>query len=61
MRDIMVIETLEDMDVDKDGSLSLDEYIGDMYKGMPGDNEPDWVTQEREMFAMERARIVMGS
>ena len=54
MRDIMVIETLEDMDVDKDGSLSLDEYIGDMYKGMPGDNEPDWVTQEREMFAMER-------
>ena len=31
MRDIVVIETLEDMDVDKDGSLSLDEYIGDMY------------------------------
>jgi len=54
MRDIMVIETLEDMDTDKDGSLSLEEYIGDMYKGLPGDNEPDWVTQEKTLFSVDR-------
>jgi len=54
MRDIMVIETLEDMDTDKDGSLSLDEYIGDMYKELPGDSEPDWVTQEKTLFGTER-------
>jgi len=54
MRDIMVMETLEDMDLDKDGSISLDEYIGDIYKGELGDAEPDWVTQERTLFAVDR-------
>ena len=54
MRDILVIETLEDMDTDKDGSLSMDEYIGDMYKELPGDGEPDWVTQEKTLFGTER-------
>lgn len=54
MRDIMVIETLEDMDTDKDGSISLEEYIKDIYKGLPGDNEPDWVTQERTLFGVDR-------
>jgi len=54
MRDIMVIETLEDMDTDKDGSLSMEEYIGDMYKGLPSDIEPDWVTQEKTLFNVDR-------
>jgi len=54
MRDIMVLETLEDMDSDKDGSISLDEYIKDMYKGEQGESEPDWVTQERESFKSDR-------
>lgn len=54
MRDILVLETLEDMDTDKDGSLSVDEYIGDMYKELPGGSEPDWVTQEKTLFGTER-------
>lgn len=56
MRDIVVLETLEDMDHDKDGSLSVDEYIGDMYKEITGDNEPAWVTQEKTLFGTERDR-----
>ncbi|XP_041973241.1 calumenin-B isoform X2 [Aricia agestis] len=54
MRDVVVLETLEDIDVDKDGKLSLEEYIGDMYRPEDGESpgdEPDWVKQEREQFA----------
>ncbi|XP_050362663.1 calumenin-B [Nymphalis io] len=54
MRDIVVLETLEDIDKDKDGKVSLEEYIGDMYKPEEGEtieDEPDWVKQEREQFA----------
>ena len=32
MRDIVVTETLEDIDKDGDGSINVDEYIGDMYR-----------------------------
>jgi len=28
MRDLVVLETMEDIDKDKDGKISLDEYIG---------------------------------
>ncbi|XP_023948671.1 calumenin-B [Bicyclus anynana] len=54
MRDVVVLETLEDIDKDKDGKVSLEEYIGDMYKPEEGESEedePDWVKQEREQFA----------
>ncbi|KAI8440580.1 hypothetical protein MSG28_001810 [Choristoneura fumiferana] len=52
MRDIVVLETLEDIDKDKDGKVSLEEYIGDMYKPEEGEleEEPDWVKQEKEQF-----------
>ncbi|XP_026747483.1 calumenin-B [Trichoplusia ni] len=52
MRDVVVLETMEDIDKDKDGKVSLDEYIGDMYKPEDGEDEeePDWVKQEREQF-----------
>lgn len=30
MRDIVVLETLEDIDKDKDGRVSLEEYIGNI-------------------------------
>ncbi|XP_028025995.1 calumenin [Bombyx mandarina] len=52
MRDVVVLETLEDIDKDQDGKVSLDEYIGDMYKPEDGEDEeePDWVKQEREQF-----------
>ena len=32
MKDIVVTETLEDIDKDGDGSINVDEYIGDMYR-----------------------------
>ena len=32
MVDIVVLETLEDMDKDSDGAISEQEYIGDIYK-----------------------------
>ncbi|CAB4062098.1 Calumenin-A,Reticulocalbin-1,Calumenin-B,Calumenin,Reticulocalbin-3 [Lepeophtheirus salmonis] len=50
MRDIVVTETLEDIDKDKDGKISLEEYISDMYKGESDETEPDWVKSEREQF-----------
>ena len=32
LRDIVVTETLEDIDKDADGKINVDEYIGDMYR-----------------------------
>ncbi len=60
MRDIVVQETLEDIDRDGDGKISLDEYIGDMYNkdsSEEEDNEatePEWVTEERKQFEKHR-------
>ncbi|KAB7501850.1 Calumenin-B [Armadillidium nasatum] len=50
MRDIVVTETMEDVDKDNDGKISINEYIGDMYKGDSEEDEPDWVSNEREQF-----------
>jgi Ca2+-binding EF-hand superfamily protein len=64
MRDIVVQETVEDIDKDKDGFVSLEEYIGDMYR--PEDypelngKEPDWVGSEREMFREHRDKDADG-
>lgn len=46
----MVVETMEDIDKDKNGYISLEEYIGDMYRGIKNEDEPDWVRNEREQF-----------
>ncbi|VEN48850.1 unnamed protein product [Callosobruchus maculatus] len=54
MRDIVVLETMEDIDKDKDGKVSLKEYIGDMYHMEEGEEEPDWVKSEREQFNIYR-------
>lgn len=51
MKSVVVEETMEDIDKDKDGKVSLEEYIGDMYEGASeGEVEPDWVQTEREQF-----------
>ncbi|CAI9740976.1 calumenin-B-like isoform X1 [Octopus vulgaris] len=54
MRDIVVLETLEDIDKDKDGKVSLEEYITDIYGNEDEDDEdeddPDWVNEEKEQF-----------
>jgi len=58
MRDIVVTETLEDIDKDGDGKINMEEYIGDMYRGDEDVTveEPDWVTSEREQFEKFRDR-----
>ncbi|XP_054263057.1 calumenin isoform X2 [Macrosteles quadrilineatus] len=54
MRDVVVLETMEDIDKDKDGKVSLQEYIGDMYRGSEGEDEPEWVQNEKEQFSQYR-------
>ena len=39
LRDIVVTETLEDIDKDADGKTNVDEYIGDMHREGEEDHE----------------------
>merc|ERR1712002_677885 len=50
MRDIVVTETLEDIDKDGDGKINIEEYIGDMYRDEDTINQedPEWVAAERD-------------
>lgn len=62
MRDVVVAETVEDIDKDDDGKISVEEYIGDMYRATDdGDEEPDWVKHERETFKTFRDKDGDGS
>ncbi|XP_052265935.1 calumenin-B-like isoform X1 [Dreissena polymorpha] len=68
MKDIVVLETMEDIDKDKDGKISLEEYIADIYDPEEDDDDehddnggdenhdgvPDWVDSEREQFVLFR-------
>lgn len=55
MQTVVVDETLEDIDKNKDGKVSLDEYISDMYApDATGDEVPEWVNREKEQFASYR-------
>ncbi|XP_053195272.1 reticulocalbin-3 isoform X2 [Scomber japonicus] len=51
MKDLVIQETVEDIDKDGDGKVNLDEYIGDMYTPEKGEREPDWVHTERKHFS----------
>uniref|UniRef100_A0A2I3H7R9 Reticulocalbin-3 n=1 Tax=Nomascus leucogenys TaxID=61853 RepID=A0A2I3H7R9_NOMLE len=50
MKEIVVLETLEDNDNNGDGFLDQDEYIVDMFSHEENGSEPDWVLSEREQF-----------
>jgi len=50
MKDIVIKETLDDIDKDKDGFVSVDEYIGDMFNPANGEEEPEWVDTEKQQF-----------
>ncbi|XP_071954966.1 calumenin-like isoform X2 [Antedon mediterranea] len=54
MRDVVIDETMDDIDKDNDGYVSLEEYIGDMFVSQNGEDEPDWVKTEREQFGEYR-------
>ncbi|CAJ1076613.1 reticulocalbin-3 [Xyrichtys novacula] len=51
MRDVVVQETIEDIDKNGDGKINLHEYIGDMYTPEDGESEPEWVATEKKHFA----------
>ncbi|TNN22769.1 Reticulocalbin-3 [Liparis tanakae] len=51
MRDVIVQETMEDIDKNGDGKVDLAEYIGDMYTSEDGEGEPDWVQTEKKQFS----------
>uniref|UniRef100_A0A4W4F5E6 EF-hand domain-containing protein n=1 Tax=Electrophorus electricus TaxID=8005 RepID=A0A4W4F5E6_ELEEL len=51
MKEIVVLETIEDIDKNGDGFIDLDEYIGDMYNHEDEMDEPEWVATEREQFS----------
>lgn len=56
MKDLVITETIEDIDRNKDGSISLEEYIADMWDNTETNQtaEPDWIQTERENFAAYR-------
>ncbi|XP_071588645.1 LOW QUALITY PROTEIN: reticulocalbin-3-like [Heliangelus exortis] len=56
MRAVVVTETLEDLDRDRDGFVQLEEYIAELYEGSPGTPEPEWVREERAQFRGGRDR-----
>lgn len=51
MRDVVVAETVEDIDKNNDGKISVEEYIGDMYRvSENSEDEPDWVKHVRHFI-----------
>ncbi|XP_004562935.1 reticulocalbin-3 isoform X2 [Maylandia zebra] len=51
MKDLVIQETVEDIDKNGDGKINLEEYIGDMYTAEDGESEPDWVQTEKKHFS----------
>jgi Ca2+-binding EF-hand superfamily protein len=52
MKDLVITETIEDIDRNTDGFISLDEFIRDMWDSTENNNtvEPEWIKTERENF-----------
>ncbi|CAL9703674.1 unnamed protein product [Knipowitschia caucasica] len=50
MKDVVVQETMEDIDKNGDGKVDIQEYIGDMYSDEEQEGEPDWIQTERKHF-----------
>ncbi|XP_025196136.1 calumenin [Melanaphis sacchari] len=54
MKDIVVYETMDDMDKDKDNKISMDEYIADLFPGVEPNEEPNFIKSEIEQFKTYR-------
>lgn len=54
MKDIVVYETMDDMDTDKDNKISMDEYIADLFPGVEPNEEPNFIISEKEQFKTYR-------
>uniref|UniRef100_A0A0R3WAE9 Reticulocalbin-3 n=1 Tax=Taenia asiatica TaxID=60517 RepID=A0A0R3WAE9_TAEAS len=53
MRDIVISETLEDLDSNKDGRIDLEEYTRDMWVD-DSQSPPEWVKTEQQQFKEAR-------
>ncbi|XP_077450963.1 reticulocalbin-1 [Stigmatopora argus] len=51
MKEIVVQETLEDIDKNGDGHVDVEEYVADMFAQEDGGPEPDWLKTERDQFS----------
>ncbi|XP_068099120.1 reticulocalbin-3 isoform X2 [Hyperolius riggenbachi] len=54
MQDMVVTETIEDIDKNGDGVVDVNEYLADMYTPDADEPEPDWVKTERQQFLDHR-------
>uniref|UniRef100_A0A1B6GHD6 Reticulocalbin-3 n=1 Tax=Cuerna arida TaxID=1464854 RepID=A0A1B6GHD6_9HEMI len=55
MRDLIAVETIEEMDQNNDEKIDVDEYISDLYRPQSQDEEePDWVKNEKLQFSQYR-------
>ncbi|KAK4474118.1 hypothetical protein MN116_003423 [Schistosoma mekongi] len=55
MRQVVIKETMEDVDKNNDGFIDLDEYIKDLWSSnFPNEVEPEWVKTERNKFSEQR-------
>uniref|UniRef100_A0A8C0W6J7 EF-hand domain-containing protein n=1 Tax=Castor canadensis TaxID=51338 RepID=A0A8C0W6J7_CASCN len=50
MKEIVVLETLEDIDKNGDGFVKQDEYVEDMFSHEDNGPKPDWVLSEPKQF-----------
>lgn len=53
MKDIVIEETMEDMDKNRDGYVTVDEYINDLWpesERKENPQEPSWVQSEKDQF-----------
>lgn len=52
MKDLVITETIEDIDKNHDGFISMEEFLSDMWNSAENNNtaEPDWLKTERENF-----------
>jgi Ca2+-binding EF-hand superfamily protein len=55
MHSVLMEETIEDLDTDMDGKISIEEYMSQhMYSGRESQSVPEWVTRERQGFEETR-------
>jgi len=57
MREVVIHETIADIDKDGDGLVNMEEYLADLWGGGEGgEKEPEWVEEERKQFKEFRDR-----
>lgn len=56
MKDLVITETIEDIDKNNDGMISIDEFLRDMWDAAENGNatEPEWLQTERDNFRKYR-------